>query len=80
MPAMLTGSMNDQEWENGRGVNCRQCGREVFRIINGRCLACHEGRTTDEVMKADLKRRKRSAMRLLNSGKITLADLRAGRA
>lgn len=55
-------SKND--WDNCRGVICRQCGQEVFRILNGLCPACKNG-TMEELeivafvkeIKQQLKRR-----------------------
>lgn len=32
-----------KDWENCKGVICKKCGQEVFRIVNGFCPACNNG-------------------------------------
>lgn len=37
------------DWELSRGVTCRDCGREVFRIRDGLCMSCWEKANEIEV-------------------------------
>jgi|GEM_PF-5283968 hypothetical protein len=34
--------MTESDWDKARGVTCKDCGREVFRIPDGLCLECWE--------------------------------------
>lgn len=71
--------IEDDNWDAAAGVMCSSCGQESFRVKDGLCFPCYEQRTVEGVEKAEVKRVKRSCMRRLNNGTLTLADLRAGR-
>lgn len=32
--------MNHQDWEDGHGETCPQCGQETFRILDNMCPKC----------------------------------------
>lgn len=66
------------EWDKARGVICAQCGQEVWRIRNGICLPCHYNNDSVMAEKQGVKKEKRMYRRALNSGTISLAQLKKG--
>lgn len=44
-----THRVSEQEWNKATGVNCRNCGREVFRSRDGLCLECWDKENEIEV-------------------------------
>jgi len=67
------------EWERARGVNCKICGQESFRLKDGVCIHCLEKNELEDVEEMGRKQTKRYLIRALQTGQITVSDAKAGR-
>lgn len=73
-----THPMTNGDWESAKGVVCATCGRETFRIINGDCPQCYNGKKLAVAENFEKKATVRYFRRALNQGELTLGQARKG--
>lgn len=71
--------LTKRDWERARGINCKICGQESFRLKNGICMRCLEKKESQDMDELGRKQTKRALVRALETGQITLSDMKAGR-
>ena len=54
----------DLSWEQEGGVACPQCGRNSFRILEGRCVGCLKGQRAKVAKKLEAKAKLRHVLGL----------------
>jgi hypothetical protein len=71
--------LSQDDWENAKGVNCKICGQESFRLKDGICIHCLEKKELQDIEEMGRKQTKRYLIRALQAGQITVSDAKAGR-
>jgi len=71
--------LSQDDWDRAKGVNCKICGQESFRLKDGICIHCLEEKAIQDIEEMGRKQTKRYLIRALQAGQITVSDAKAGR-
>lgn len=71
--------LTQNDWDRAKGVNCKICGQESFKLKDGVCIHCLEKKDNRDMEELGRKQIKRYLIRALQAGQITVSDAKAGR-
>lgn len=69
----------EEDWQTAQGERCSECGREVFRVIDGLCVRCGDDKALLSVEEQEDRAMRRYYARELRQGTISLREMREGR-
>ena len=70
--------MNENDWEQAKGIICSKCSLEVFQVRDGICLTCYAEAEQLREASQSVKRLKRYYKRALAAGRVTLTQMKQG--